>query len=116
MTAHPVVGVLTPSAFAITHPEIAVDFDEFDTGTVCGLARVAANPGERLDILAISSYVKGGGDGGRFLAAAVEAYRHVRVYAIENDRLRAMLARRGFTDFIRMERGEPCTGMEWRRP
>lgn len=107
---HPVLGHLCPMPRPMMDVLGDTGFDEFVLPAVRGLARVE---GGRLDILAIDANRPGQGDGGRFLAACMDAYSEIRVLHITNPRLEEMLARRGFEAFTRYEDGEVLTGMRW---
>jgi N-acetylglutamate synthase-like GNAT family acetyltransferase len=102
---HAVIGRLEPS--------FDQRFGSFDTGTINGFARVERRT---IEILAIEAEHQGRGDGGRFFASLQAIYREIIVWEIYNQRLRAMLARRGFVRMSGVYHGERLTGMRWRRP
>lgn len=107
----PVLGQMRPS-FLSTIPAFDTGFDEFDTPTMHGLARVVGN---HLDILAIDAHVPGRGDCGRFLAECIESYERVRILFIGNPQLDQMLRRRGWEPFVAYEDGEIIEGRQWKK-
>jgi hypothetical protein len=90
-------------------------FRAYDTGTVQGLACVREGTA---DVLAIVAKTEGRGDGGRFLDALTRNYAQVRVWAITNPALQAMLFRRGFYESMErhLEGEELEWAMVWRKP
>lgn len=105
------IGALKPHWAGVA---LATDFDEFDTPTMNGLARVV--PGTaHLEILAISAKHPGRGDCGRFFAECMKHYDIVRVWDVLNGDLAEMLERRGFKYVTRWMDREMVDGYEWSR-
>jgi hypothetical protein len=90
-------------------------FREYDNGTVQGLVAVE---GKCADVLAIVVKTPAHGDGGRFLAALQRNYERVRIWAVQNPTLGAMLTRRGFA--VSLERHLDGEELEpayvWQKP
>lgn len=99
---HPVLGTLSP-----WRPELGIEFGEFATPTMIGLAKVGNG---RLELLVIQAKTEGRGDCGRFLSAVMAEYQTVVVWAITSKVLKGMLKRRGFK---RHWDDEGTDGMIW---
>lgn len=109
---HPVIGELAPHWAGIA---LGTNFDQFNTPTMNGLARVVRD-GQRLELLAVAANHEGRGDAGRFLAACQAQYATVCVWDVMNHRLAEMLERRGFRPVVEWVDGELTDGFRWDHP
>ncbi len=84
------------------------------TCRIDGLAKV---DGDRLELLAVHSPLRGQGNFRQFVKLAKSQFREIRVLHISRDWLSDALARYGFINFaLQDERGEMITGMIWSEP
>lgn len=91
-------------------------FRTFDTGTVHGLA---AREREHLQLLVLVARTPNAGHVGALLEACQRAYQCITIWEVMDDRLQAMLYRRGFVQDLRPAVGEDVADhvvFEWRRP
>lgn len=118
MNYQPVIGDLRPSrASEIAAILAGVDaplYEEFDTDTMQGLAKVANG---EIEILAVLSKREKCGNFRSFIADLKQNYTSISIWEIWNPNLRVILKRYGFRDAHRREKdGERITGMKWSTP